>query len=72
MKIKESELRERYKNEIGINYFDIPMKYMLWRKEELLKLMEENEEVQVIRDDAESYPDHLNSLGISPYRSIWV
>ena len=72
MEIKESELREHYKKEVGLNYYDIPMKYMFWRKEKIGKLLQKNNCLRIIRDDAESYPDHKNSIRINSYRAIWT
>jgi hypothetical protein len=69
MKIKESEIRELYKKEIGIDYYKDPMKYMTWKKKRIFKLMEENDRVDVIRDDPESYPD--KSKRIAWNRAIW-
>jgi hypothetical protein len=69
MEIKETKIREKFKYEFGMSYHEVPMKYVMWRKDFLIKLMEENEEVKVIRDDPESYPD--KSKRISPSQAIW-
>lgn len=72
MEIKETKIREIYKDEVGLNYYDKPMKYMEWRKERLIKLMEENEQLKVVRDDPESYPDNPKAKRINYKQAVWV
>lgn len=71
MEIKESEIREQYKNEFGITYYKIPMKYILWRREKIKEWMKTNF-VRIIRDDPESYPDHPKAKRINCSQAIWI
>ena len=60
IEIKETELRELYREEMGIPYNKIGMKYKLWRRDKIKSLIEEHgpvTHINIIRDDPESYID---------------
>jgi hypothetical protein len=67
--IKETEFRNLYKNEIGISYWEKPMKYIEWKRKKILELKKLNQIVRVMRDDPESYPDKSKRINYS--RAIW-
>ena len=71
MTIKESEIRDLYKNEVGIEYHKIPTKYMIWRRGKISEWKKEGH-VKIMRDDPESYPDHPKAKRISPTQAIWI
>ena len=68
MEIKETEIRELYKEEVGINYHENPTKYMLWRREKIEEFKKEGH-VKIFRDDPESYPE--KAIWLSPTQAMW-
>lgn len=51
MEIKETKLRNMYRDEEGIFYSTVPMRYMKWREEKIKELIEQEGFVKIIRDD---------------------